>query len=355
MHGLAWSARRRGFTLIELLVVIAIIALLIGILLPALGKARAAGQQLKCATNQRTVGQAVAIYANDGDFLPPAYVYGADRTSGAWNFADQQRTNPDPNNGYVHWSYALFNGGDAPEEAFTCPTVLNSGAPRTNPGREEFDWEPKQKDDAGNTGGAPAGVPEDRQARRVAITGNAAIFPRNKFSGSSGQRVNQLVNLARVDSSQRGASGVILATEFFDTRDSWSALGSLGVDQPATGGTNIFIVKSHRPITPFIGGSSGSNVYAEPVFGTSPRFFYKNPDDLLDATRLDRIGAIEGAYGDTALNAVGQHHGSDKANFVFVDGHVESLTPRESVENRLWGDRFYSLSGNNRVNLEVFR
>jgi prepilin-type processing-associated H-X9-DG protein/prepilin-type N-terminal cleavage/methylation domain-containing protein len=117
------TCRRRAFTLVELLVVIGIIAILIGVLLPALSRAREAANDLKCKANLRTIGQGIIIYQTQNHQYYPVGSWnngasGGDG-SGIWDKIVQQVMGRKGLIGNMATDQTGRIG-----DAFTCPTAI---------------------------------------------------------------------------------------------------------------------------------------------------------------------------------------------------------------------------------------
>lgn len=131
---------RKGFTLIELLVVIAIIAILAGMLLPALGKAKAKAQGIACMSNTKQLMLAWRMYIDDANGrLPYAYVeenpvnpnYPYAWVHGILDFNNANSQNWDPTNTIMKGAIWPYTGGAL--NIYKCPADQSSVKPASGP------------------------------------------------------------------------------------------------------------------------------------------------------------------------------------------------------------------------------
>ena len=396
---------KRAFTLIELLVVISIIALLIGILLPALGKARDAARTSICMGNDRSMGQAILQYATQyKNQYPEAYHYRVDSKV----YQENGVVGSSGNNGVVNWSGIVCKDGFLQEDnkGFICPSQAVGGwvpfnycndaasALSATPDAPGSKFSPDLTDPASSTTAANKAI-VDTQAIRLSYTGNEALMPRMKsgvlygkdptthildgstvgVSTDSGGVSTDKVTLqyVKTDNVQK-ESGTILIAEFTDYTAAITGTSVSG------GGAGI---KSHRPANGVM--NPDGSFYNGEIEGTANAGTY----DSAHNTSCESLVAVSSAAafntavtgfssgspggfasvdptatGNSAANAYavgtsGNYHhivycspgrhsggfsGGGVSNFSYADGHAQSKKMIETIDPNdfQWGTHMWS-------------
>jgi prepilin-type processing-associated H-X9-DG protein len=345
--------------LVELLVVIGIIALLISILLPALGRAREAAKTIKCAANLHSIGAGMANYVADfKGYLPASNMFSQTQ------LVNGVQTPTTPDYGYLHWSAFLFNNGYAVPAPYTifqstaawsmfqCPSLENGGLPPANTYAGN--------NDSGFSNEAPAGI-IDLQAPRLAYTVNEALCPRGYFQANfsgygspANVRIYHFIQAGRV----RDSSNVILATEL------WGISSLMTASSKESGSSGSPVSASRKPVNGLTSaGNHPQSAESAAVLPYSQSFEWATTQDLLpdpstqlspsaplNYTTLDWVGRNHGTkkYG-TVAGASGANWDLRKSNFLYLDGHVETKHITETVYPRnQWTEttnqQFYTLT-----------
>ena len=170
---------KKGFTLIELLVVMVIIALLVGLLLPALGRAREEARRTQCRSNLRQVGLAMIIYSNDNKGWGPAH-YGS--YTGDIDISTSPATNDD--------LYRFQNAPHQPNKNWQAWLLVKNIWATNDVGTDES---------AGDTGG---GVDDDlmdvlaADGTGLLYEGDSSSSLTQAYSGGGGERLYPEVAIA---------------------------------------------------------------------------------------------------------------------------------------------------------------
>lgn len=274
---------RKGFTLIELLVVIAIIAVLIGLLLPAVQKVREAANRNQCINNLKQVGLALQSHHDTQLKFPPGYTSGVSGTGNdtgpGWGWAAYLLPSIEQENLYRSIDFAL------PIEA---PTMAGARTTLIKTYLCPSDTIPSQAIPVGPRGTSDQLVSTTCTLAPANYVGNFGIGE----PGVDGEGVFFRGSKIRIADITDGTSNTLLVGErsFYHAESTW--VGAVtGANQGPTAGSPLPIQESNA--SNFVLAHTGET--------------FKGP-----------------AYPEEANHFTSRHTGI--GNFVFADGHVSSLS-----------------------------
>jgi len=294
------SFPRPAFTLIELLVVVAVIAILIGILLPALGRARKTSRTMVCASNARQIAAALTSYSADYDFLyPPALAFAPDPSTGKFN---------------MHWYDVGRIGHYLPEFD---RSNLNPDNPENN-----------------TLGGGQMVCPEHPQGgRSYTINFWCACVTSWKPVGNGIQTFKPGKNPDDPGEADRGrafdatvgnASKMLLLAEAWGLFPSQPKPGQTTLSEDTTWFSVSNVGRTGFPGERFGGGEgvTDGGEFPGPWVNRAPEMGSLTRSTVKTYVPLNRHGGPR----DVPFSPGG------RANFTFVDGHVEQLTQADLID-----------------------